>query len=149
MKGFPDLPPIWWAGSMLLVYIAEILVPALHFDVTGLRVAATVLLVLAIGLILWSAIQFWRKKTPIEPHHTPKTLIVEGPYRVSRNPIYLALVMITVAAALSRGSILGFGVAFGLWWVLDRRFASVEEAVLQQTFGAAATDYLAKTRRWV
>jgi hypothetical protein len=57
------------------------------------QVAGGLLMLAALALIAWSALWFWRKKTTIEPHHTPTALIVEGPYRLSRNPIYLALLM--------------------------------------------------------
>jgi protein-S-isoprenylcysteine O-methyltransferase Ste14 len=48
---------------------------------------------------------FWRKKTTIEPHHTPTALIVEGPYRLSRNPIYLALLALLAGYVLRLGSL--------------------------------------------
>ncbi len=149
MKGFPDLPPIWWAASMGVIYIAKWALPQLHFDVGAFASVASAIFWVALGLIAWSGIWFWRKKTPIEPHHTPKTLIKEGPFRISRNPIYLGLVMLTVASALSNGSIIGVVAAIGLWVILDRRFAAKEEALLLRTFGDEARDYLADTRRWL
>ena len=149
MKGFPDLPPLWWAGSIALIYLAKWLLPGLHLQ-SGLTGALSwILLALALGIVGWAGIWFWRKRTPIEPHHTPKTLIVEGPYRWSRNPIYLALVLLTLASAIGHGSVIGLFGALGLWWVLDRRFAAVEEALLLETFGDEAKAYLAQTRRWL
>lgn len=149
MKGFPDLPPLWWLGSIAIIYLFKAIAPGLHFPGAALNVLSWVLLLAALGIVGWSAIWFWRKKTPIEPHHTPKVLIVEGPYRLSRNPIYLALVMLTLASALGHGSIIGIGAAGALWWVLDRRFAVPEEEGLKLTFGADAAGYLQKTKRWI
>lgn len=149
MKGFPDLPPLWWLGSIALIYLGKWLFPALHVSSGFLNALSWLLLVAALAVLGWAGIWFLRKKTPIEPHHTPKTLIVEGPYRLSRNPIYLALVMLTVASALGHGSIIGLGLAAALWWVLDRRFAAPEEALLRATFGAEAEEYLGKTKRWL
>lgn len=108
-----------------------------------------VLLLAALGIIAWAAFWFFRKKTPIEPHHTPKTLIVEGPFRLTRNPIYLALVLLTLASAIGHGSVFGLVAAAALWWVLDRRFAAPEEALLLATFGAEAQEYLARSKRWL
>lgn len=149
MKGFPDLPPIWWAVSIAVIYLAKWALPAWHLTSAPLELASRVVFYAALAIIAWSAIWFWRKKTPIEPHHTPKTLIVEGPYRLSRNPIYLALVLLTVASALGAGSLIGLISAAALWAVLDRRFAAKEEAALRTAFGDAATDYFARTRRWI
>ena len=149
IKGFPDLPPIWWLGSIVVIYLCKALVPGLHFPGAVLNGLSWILLLAALGIVIWSALWFWRKKTPIEPHHTPKALIVEGPYRLSRNPIYLALVMLTLSSALGHGSVIGVFVAAGLWWVLDRRFAEPEERGLRAAFGGEAEVYLEQTRRWV
>ncbi|NNE52180.1 MAG: isoprenylcysteine carboxylmethyltransferase family protein [Sulfitobacter sp.] len=149
MKGYPDLPPIWWVGSIAVIYLGKWLLPWLHVGARVLTLASWILLGLALLLIGWSALQFFAKKTPIEPHHEPKALIVEGPYRISRNPIYLALVMLTLASALGHGSFIGLLSALGLWWVLDRRFAAPEEAMLLKTFGTEAEEFLRQTRRWL
>jgi len=149
VKGFPDLPPIWWLGSIALIYLGHWLLPGLHVTWALLWLVSWALLLLALAFLGWSAIWFWRKKTPIEPHHRPKTLIVEGPYRLSRNPIYLAMVMLTLSSALGHGSMIGLIAAAGLWWVLDRRFARPEEALLRDTFGAEAEEYIHETKRWL
>lgn len=149
MKGFPDLPPIWWAGSIALIYLAEWIVPNVHLQLSGMVVLSRVILIAALAIIGWSAIWFWRKKTPIEPHHAPKRLIVEGPYRLSRNPIYLALVLLTLSSAIGHGSFVGLICTVGLWQILDRRFAAKEEQMLIETFPDEANAYLARTRRWV
>ena len=132
-----------------MIYGFKWVAPDLRYDTPIFDIASRVILVIAFFLLAWSAIWFWRKKTPIEPHHTPKTLIVEGPYRLSRNPIYLALVLLTLAIAIGQGSAFGLIVAVGLWRVLDQRFASMEEALLITTFGEEAHRYLGQTRRWI
>ncbi|CUH81983.1 Putative protein-S-isoprenylcysteine methyltransferase [Tritonibacter multivorans] len=149
MKGFPDIPPIWWAGSVAVIYAAHWALPTLHVSSAALDWASRACLWIALAGIAWSALWFWRKRTPIEPHHTPQALIVEGPYKVSRNPIYLALVLLTLSVALGKGSVIGLGVTVALWWVLDRRFARVEEELLRRTFPDTAEEYIARTRRWL
>ncbi len=132
-----------------MIYLGNWALPGLSFDIPLAGVASWLLLAVALGIIGWSALWFYWKKTPIEPHHQPRELIVEGPYRLSRNPIYLALVLLTVASALGHGSLIGLAAAVGLWWVLDRRFAEPEERLLKAMFGDAADTYLARTRRWI
>ncbi len=149
MKGFPDLPPLWWLGSIALIYLCEWVLPSTHFPMGVLSVLSWVVFVSAVAVIAWSGFWFVKKKTPIEPHHTPKILIIEGPYRLSRNPIYLALVMLAVASALGAGSVIGLAIAAGLWWILDRRFAAPEEVLLRAIFGAEAEAYLSSTKRWL
>jgi protein-S-isoprenylcysteine O-methyltransferase Ste14 len=113
------------------------------------RVAGGLLMLAALGLIAWSALWFWRKKTTIEPHHTPTALIVEGPYRLSRNPIYLALLALLAGYVLRLGSLGPVILPFAYYIVLTRRFIEPEEAGLRRLFGAEAHAYLENTRRWL
>ncbi|TFL19677.1 methyltransferase family protein [Jannaschia formosa] len=147
LKGFPDLPPIWLLGAVAASWLLG-RGPGPSAGPVGEWVGGAAV-VLGLGLILWAAIWFRRKRTPIMPHHDPDALIVEGPYRLSRNPIYLAMVVIAAGVALRQDSLLALLPVPALWWVLDRRFAAVEEARLQARFGAAAEPYLAQTRRWL
>ncbi|MEM8728329.1 MAG: isoprenylcysteine carboxylmethyltransferase family protein [Pseudomonadota bacterium] len=149
MKGFPDLPPLWWLGSIVVIYAVKWSLPGWHFASGLLTTLSWILCVAGLAVIFWAASWFLRKKTPIEPHHVPKTLIVEGPYHLSRNPIYLGLVLLTLATAVGQGSLVGLVVTAALWWVLDHRFAAVEEAQLAETFGPEAAAYLKATRRWI
>ena len=94
MKGFPDLPPLWLTLFMALAWAMARFVPLAGGPDVFVQRFGTVVAVLGLGFICWSAAWFWKKKTTIEPHHTPGTLIIEGPYRLSRNPIYLGMVLI-------------------------------------------------------
>ncbi|PWJ18017.1 methyltransferase family protein [Jannaschia seohaensis] len=148
LKGFPDLPPIWLLGALFCVWSLGRGPGPSAAGAIGQWLGGA-LIVAALALIGWAALWFLRKRTPIEPHHRPEALIVEGPYRISRNPIYLALVTIALGAALRQDSLLALLPVPGLWWVLDRRFAAPEEAGLRSAFGSAAEPYLKATRRWI
>lgn len=148
MKGFPDLPPIWLVGFLILNWIIATLIPG--------NPSAPVLVwlgwsLIGVGLLLiaWSAAWFWVKKTTIEPNHEPSRLIVEGPYRISRNPIYLAMLIILLGAVIGRGQPVALVLLPLFFGVLTRRFVQPEEAMLRNAFGAEAEDYLARTRRWL
>ncbi|WP_179379744.1 methyltransferase family protein [Jannaschia marina] len=148
LKGFPDLPPIWLLATMAVSWAIGRAVPHLDPGAPGRWIGAA-LVAAGLGLILWSALFFLRHRTPIEPHHTPTALITGGPYRLTRNPIYLALVLIAAGFALRQGSALALLPVPALFLVLDRRFAAVEEAGLRAAFGAAGEAYIARSRRWL
>ena len=109
------------------------------------------LLVAGLGVlfIFWAALWFWKKKTTIEPHHSPGTLIVEGPYRLSRNPIYLGMVLILSGVVLWLGALSPAVLIPLLLGVLTTRFAVPEERALVDRFGAEGQAYLEATRRWL
>ncbi|RFU13164.1 isoprenylcysteine carboxylmethyltransferase family protein [Rhodobacteraceae bacterium W635] len=149
MKGFPDLPPVWFAGFCAAAWLLARELPLVRAFgplFWGLGILLGLAGLAAIG---WSAWWFWHKRTSIEPHHDPSALIVEGPYRFSRNPIYLGLL------AMLTGYVLWLGVLSPvlLPWlfavVLERRFIQPEEERLIDAFGLEARRYLQKTRRWL
>jgi len=76
-------------------------------------------------------------------------LIVEGPFRWSRNPIYLALLLILLGAVIGRGQPLCLIWVALFYWVLTARFVRPEEAALRDAFGASAQTYFNETRRWL
>ena len=80
----PDLPPVWLGVFAALAWALGRWVPLVRFDLSPF---GSVLIWGALALIGWSAFWFWCKSTPIEPGNTPEALIVEGPYRINRNPI--------------------------------------------------------------
>jgi len=147
MKGFPDLPPIWAAAIAALAWLLSQMLPIWRFGDPGRP--ADALILIGLGIILWSAVYFFTKKTPIEPHHTPKTLIVEGPYRLSRNPIYLGLTLILVGYALGLGAITALLPVIAFPMIIARRFVQQEEAALRQAFGTEADEYIDRTARWI
>lgn len=144
MRGFPDLPPVWALGAALSAWALARVLPVATFP-AGL---GRVFVAAGLALVLWAAWWFWRKRTPIEPRETPRALIVEGPYRINRNPIYTGLVLIVAGFALSLGALSALLPALALPVILDRRFVRDEEAALRAAFGAEAEAYLARTRRW-
>ncbi len=147
MKGFPDLPPIWLVVFLVLNGAVASWLPGWSGSV--LDVLSWGLIGLGLVVIGWSALWFWRRKTTIEPHHVPGALIVEGPFRLSRNPIYLALLIILLGAVIGRGQPLSLIFVVLFYWVLSTRFVAPEEEALRAAFGAEADSYMAQTRRWL
>ena len=144
LDGFPDLPPIWLAGFGVLVWLINRLVP--WGGMPAVLIAAGWLILFAGAvLIVWSALWFMRKRTRIEPRQTPSALIVEGPYKLSRNPIYLGMACMLLGFALTRGGILPLVTVPAFMAVIQMRFIGQEEQTLRQAFGVDADAYLSKT----
>lgn len=140
-----------------LVYLASIITGlALHWAwprplLSG--VAAGPLggaLVVASLLLFGYAVQRFRAAGTPVPARKPTTAIVEtGPYRFSRNPIYLAFSLFQ----------LGIAVWFSSWWLVATLALAValmhwvviprEERYLAARFGAGYRDYRASVRRWL
>jgi protein-S-isoprenylcysteine O-methyltransferase Ste14 len=143
-RGFPDLPPVWAAGMAAAGWVLARTVPLAPLPAPpgwGLVAAG-------VALILWAAAWFRARRTTIEPHRTPTALIVEGPFRFNRNPIYTGMTLILLGWAFLLGAASALVPAAVFALLVTRRFIVGEEAALRLAFGPEAARYLAATRRW-
>lgn len=145
-----DLPPVWLFGFAMLAWLQA------HSFSLGLSLAHPVTLLLAglfvgagIVLTLLAAMEFRRHKTTIIPHETPDSLIQSGVFGRSRNPIYLADVLILAGLCLWWDAILALVLVPILVWVLERRFIMPEENRMRRVFRADFARYEQKVRRWL
>lgn len=104
---------------------------------------------LAIGLAGWAVLALVKAGNDPRPDRPDAVMVETGPYRRSRNPIYLGLLLGATGLALIWGTLwawLGVAVLHG---VLDRLVIAKEEAYLATRFGAAYAAYKGRVRRWM
>jgi protein-S-isoprenylcysteine O-methyltransferase Ste14 len=92
----------------------------------------------------WGLLTFKRGGTSPDPHGVASALLTTGPFRVSRNPLYLALTLLQAAFGVLLDSAWMLGMTLMLALLLDRLVIAREEVRLRAQFGE---DYLAYTRR--
>ncbi|MEO0943649.1 MAG: isoprenylcysteine carboxylmethyltransferase family protein [Pseudomonadota bacterium] len=139
-----DLPPVWLFAFLVLTWLSERALPWGPTPVIGLLVFA-----LGLGIAAAAILEFARARTTVIPRQAPSALITSGIFRFSRNPIYLADVLILVGLSLNWGKVLGLVLAPVFVVIVTRRFIQGEEARLKQAFGGEYEAYLARTRRWL
>jgi protein-S-isoprenylcysteine O-methyltransferase Ste14 len=107
-------------------------------------------LLLGVGLYLWcaGAFTFIGKGTPA-PIDAPKVLVVEGPYRWVRNPMYIAVLSVVIGEAILFRSFLLVGYALLVVGVVHLFVVFVEEPSLRRQFGASYETYLRTVSRWL
>ena len=139
-----NMPPVWLIGFMAAAWgLARLWAPLGDMLLwPGLGLVAV-----GIALIVWSALAFRRARTTIVPHQPPSALVEAGPYRFSRNPIYLADLVTLAGAALILGAPLALILLVPFREVLLRLFILPEEAVLERDLGPAYLDYKARVPR--
>jgi protein-S-isoprenylcysteine O-methyltransferase Ste14 len=114
------------------------------------RIITGCFLFLVSGLTALSAfIALIKNKTPFNPVKSTKTIVRDGSYRFSRNPMYLALLLLSGSAAILGGSV-WLLLALLILFILLERFAIIpEEKYLTDKFGEVYLDYKASVRRWL
>ena len=127
-----DLPPFWLIACLTVTWLSPWRVPWGPLIMPGLFIIA-----LAMLLTFAALAEFRRAKTTVIPGEAPSALITSGVFRWSRNPIYLADLVVLVGFAVLWGKVLGFLLVPVFAVLLDRRFIRGEEARLREAFGEA------------
>jgi protein-S-isoprenylcysteine O-methyltransferase Ste14 len=141
-------PPFVYLAAILVGSALQIAWP-LHFLPPGIAPLGPVLIAAAAALFITSVRQFRAAGTPV-PGDSPSTAIVgSGPYRLSRNPIYVAFSLLQLGIATWAHSVwllatLAVAVAVMALVVIPR-----EERYMARTFGDRYLDYKRRVRRWV
>lgn len=106
-------------------------------------------LILGVGVLAWARAVFLRKEAEIMTFGTPRDLITEGPFRFSRNPMYLGFVLLLLAAALFVNAWPALAVPLAFLVISTLWYIPFEERKCREIFGAAYDTYANRTRRWI
>lgn len=137
-----DYPPVWLAIALAAAWFFP-------FGLPTMPVVGYVLVALAFLLAAAAVLHLIRGRTTIVPHRLPDALVTGGVFSFSRNPIYLADLLILAGCSLAWGSLLGPVLVPVLAAVLKKRFILGEESRLRAVFGTDFDAYTAKVRRWL
>lgn len=143
-------PPVAWALAVLAGLALNWLMPLWFLPaVVPADWLGAIVFAVALALFAWAIATMTRSGSSV-PTRLPTTTIVKtGPYRFTRNPIYLAMVL----------GLIGLAIAFNTFWLLIALvpFALVirygviarEEVYLERKFGDVYRGYRARVRRWL
>jgi len=142
-------PPVLYSIAFVLGMLLEWFVPTSF--ASGLTGPAFGLVLFLTGAgLMFAAMRLFRLAGTNVPTYLPTTsLVTHGPYRFTRNPIYLALTLIYVGLAVGVDSIWPLITLLPLLLVMHFGVVRREEAYLEQKFGEAYRDYRARVRRWI
>lgn len=144
-------PPLYLMIFALLMSWLNYFFPSPHWLSPYSLLLASLLCGVALVIIFWSAGLFFRVKTTVSPLSPNKScqLVMAGPYRFTRNPMYLSLFLMLIAWALYLGS-LSSALLLTLWIpTLNRWQIKPEEHALEQIFGEQYLAYKNTVRRWL
>lgn len=142
-------PPLIVAAHLAVGAALDALWPAPFLAAAWQWALGVVLVAPAVALALWCVLLFRRAGTNVEPWQPSLKLVVAGPYRLSRNPIYLAMVVAYAGLACAIDSLWLLALLPVLVLALDRGVIVREEPYLARRFGADYTAYCRRVRRWL
>ena len=104
---------------------------------------------LGFGVLLWAWALFRTSDTPTRPTAQATALVTSGPFRFSRNPMYLAIVVMLLGLAVWVGSLPMLLAPVGFFAVMSLVVIPYEERRLHETFGEAYLSFTQRVRRWI
>jgi protein-S-isoprenylcysteine O-methyltransferase Ste14 len=144
------LPPLPYAAALAGGWWLDRHVLALRWDWGGLNaVLGWSLIGAGLALFLATLVTFWRHRTTVNPYKGACALCTAGPFRVSRNPIYVGDWFVLAGAALLMKTFWPLLFAPFIWAAIRYGVIRHEEAHLEARFGDAYRAYKARVRRWL
>ncbi len=143
-------PAVVFVVFGILMYLLARFLPVGYFDFFGRNYLAMTLLVLAVLISFFSLYQFYRARTSVDPRRPSRAsrLVTNGVYGFSRNPMYLAMLLILLAFGLKLGNAFNTVTAALFVAYMNRYRIIPEEEALNKIFGKAYQQYCLEVRRW-
>lgn len=144
-------PPILFLLATGLMWIISHFIEYGHMVILFRRPIFYFLILCAIVITFFSMSGFKKAKTTIDPLNPDKTssLVTEGIYSWTRNPMYLALLLLLGAWAVYLGSALNIAVLVLFMGYITEFQIKPEEEALTAKFGEAYESYTSRVRRWL
>ena len=143
-------PPVLYLGALVMGYIMHVISPQpifVSFSVGGWL--GILLLGLSAFFARWSFVTMRKVGTTANPRKPSAALVINGPFRLSRNPIYLAMTGLYLGVTFFANSWWPLVLLAPLLLVMHWGVILREERYLAKQFGQAYLEYKSRVRRWL
>ncbi len=145
----PLLPPAYFLLAIVLMAVLHFLAPVVQWIPAPWNLSGAIPLAAGVVLAAVANRLFARRGTPIHPFAAPSALVVAGPFKLTRNPMYLGLTLALIGIAMLLGSLTPWPVIPLFVWIMTTRFIHMEERSLEEQFGDDYRKYKEQVRRWI
>jgi protein-S-isoprenylcysteine O-methyltransferase Ste14 len=139
-------PPIILLASLITQFIIFFSFP-IRADLSSLL--GLILIFVGISMAAISFRLMSKIKTTFIPDGVPEKLVSTGPFKFSRNPIYLGMFLILFGTAFLMGSVSALLVSLIFTLIINFTWISHEEKKMSEIFGEDWINYCSKVRRWL
>jgi protein-S-isoprenylcysteine O-methyltransferase Ste14 len=143
------LPPLLYGAAFVIGLLLHWRFPVHILPPTLARWIGVVCVLVSFPLALMTFHVLSRAHTPVDPMQPTTALVTEGPFRYSRNPIYVALTLLYVGVAFLVNALWILLLVVPVLVVIRYGVIAREEAYLTRKFGDTYRQYTAQVRRWL
>ncbi len=142
-------PPLIYGGALSLGLLANRLRPLSFLPRRLGRVLGWPLIAVGLLLGLWGLGSLRRAGTNVDPYRPTTAFVTDGPYRYTRNPLYLGLTAVYAGVSALANSLWAVLLLTGVLAVMRRGVIEREERYLEGKFGEEYRLYKKRVRRWI
>jgi len=143
-------PPIAWAIAFVVGLGADWLYPLRLMPVSVARPwIGSAVFAVGFGLAIWAIATIRKAGTRVETYKPTMSIVANGPYRFTRNPIYIGMFLGQVGLAIGFDSLWILATLVPFYLVIRYGVIAREEAYLERKFGEVYLSYKSRVRRWL
>jgi protein-S-isoprenylcysteine O-methyltransferase Ste14 len=145
----PIPPPAFYGAGFAVSLVLQHWLPLGFHRPSVVVIVGVVLFAAGVALALAGVVTVLRHRTTIVPHRPVSTLVTDGPYRISRNPMYAGLAVAYLGGTLLAGTWWGLILAPLVAFVVFRLAIQPEERYLAERYPTEYAAYRHRARRWL
>ena len=143
------IPPVYFLVTVVIMTVLNYFAPIRRILHPPVTYSGAIFIVIGLIITIWSAVLFNKAGTAIKPFEESTLLVTQGMFQLTRNPMYLGMVMILLGIALLFGTFTPFFLIPIFIWLIQTIFISNEEIMMARIFGDEYRDYKKRVRRWL
>jgi len=143
------MPPTYFIVLLFSSIGLHFLFPVMRLISLPYNYLGILIIIFGIILNLWTDSLFKKRQTTIKPHEMPNFFISSGPFRISRHPMYLGMILILLGVAVFLGSLISFVFPIIFVMIIEKLFIPMEEKNLEKKFGDKYIAYKKRVRKWI
>ncbi len=143
------MPPAYFYLGIAFIILIHFIFPVMqivHYPHTLLGI---LFIFLGVMLNIWAWLLFTKNKTTQNPFKNPDKFINKRIYKISRNPMYLGMLIILIGIAVLMGSLTTFIFPIIFFFITNQLFVPLGEKNMERAFGKRYLEYKNKVRRWI
>ena len=143
------MPPVFFLVAIMLMGVLHWIVPISKLIDVPISYFGAIFIAIGMIVVIVPARAFETHATTIRPFEESNALLTDGLYRLTRNPMYLGMVVVLIGIAILLGTAASFLPIPVFIVLIQKRFIVQEEAMLTEKFGDRYVAYCNSVRRWI
>jgi len=142
-------PPTYFVVGLIAMIVLHFVFPIARLIGSAWGYFGLIPVGVGIVLNLWTDGLFKRYGTEVKPFRASSALVIEGPFRFTRHPMYLGGLLVYIGVAVLLGSLSPFLVIAAMFWLVTIHFVLPEEQDMTRQLGDRYPRYKRRVQRWV